>query len=177
MNKTIDSFKTFFNPSNKIVSISIKDLLSQAIELTGASLLANKITLVCKEPNASWYIHGIKNDLIQALINIINNAKDALKEQKNLTEKLIFIEVEAHKDDFTIEIKDNAGGIQGDMEKLFDSHYTTKANSGGTGIGLYMTKQIVQSHFNGDIVVKNKEYVYKKHKCKGASFLLKIPQN
>ena len=118
-------------------------------------------------------LNTFENELIQVFINILNNAKDALE---SCEEKLLFIDAYENKDKIVIEIKDNAGGIQKEnIQRVFEPYFTTKYKSNGTGIGLYMTHQIIQDHMEGKIEAENTTFEYNTHKYKGAIFTIKLP--
>ena len=111
----------------------------------------------------------------KVLINIINNSRDALLE--NQTDKrVIFISAAIKYDNLEIKIKDNGGGIPTDiLPRVFEPYFTTKHKSMGTGIGLYMCKEIITRHMKGTIKVKNSEYIYKDIKYIGASIKIILP--
>ncbi|MDD3009357.1 MAG: cache domain-containing protein [Arcobacter sp.] len=119
-------------------------------------------------------LFSYENELIQALINILNNSRDELLKKEN--ERYIFIDVYKNDiDEVNIIIKDNAGGIKEEViNKIFEPYFTTKHQSQGTGIGLYMTEEIVTKHLNGIISVKNKEFIFNDKKYIGAQFRIKL---
>lgn len=97
-------------------------------------------------------------------------------EGKEKKDKLIFIDILKNNDKAVIKIKDTAGGIKEDIiNRIFEPYFTTKHKSQGTGIGLYMTLEIVDKHMNGEISVSNKEFVYNKTKYVGAEFKIILP--
>ncbi|NQY94958.1 MAG: HAMP domain-containing histidine kinase, partial [Campylobacteraceae bacterium] len=111
------------------------------------------------------------------LINILNNARDELLKSIE-KKKLILIDVTKNEKFLEIIIKDNAGGIpENIIDKIFDAHFTTKHESEGTGIGLYMSKTIITEHMRGIIEVHNSEYIYKERTYTGAEFKITIPIN
>ena len=111
-------------------------------------------------------ISGYETELIQVLINILNNSKDALELLND--EKLIFIDIFMENKKAIIEIKDNAGGIDEEiMDKVFEPYFTTKHQSQGTGIGLFMCKEIINKHMNGQLNLSNKSFEYKNKIYKG----------
>jgi signal transduction histidine kinase len=166
--ETIDDFKNFFKQKPKVL-FDIEDVINRTINLINSNLKHYDITIK-KDINKFKFI-GLDNELIQVLINIINNAQDALKESNNET-KLISIKAYEQNSNAIIKIKDNAGGIADDiLPNIFNQYFTTKSASKGTGIGLYMAKKIIIEHFNGTIDVHNIEY----DNNKGAEFIIKLP--
>jgi len=167
---TVDDFRNFFKP-NKIKSVfKIEDVLNKAFKLLNTQLKSNEIEIISDLKKIEVY--GYENELLQVLINIIKNAIDELIKTKN--RKLILISAYQEDSVIVIKIKDNAGGIPKDMmDKIFQAYMTTKGEK-GTGIGLYMCKQIIKN-IDGDIVVSNEEFSYEGEKYKGAQFIITIP--
>ncbi len=100
---------------------------------------------------------GIKNILSQVILNILSNAQDALIQNKIKNKKVTF-SLRQSKELITITVKDNGGGIRNEIiDKIFDPYFTTKHQSQGTGLGLYMSSQIIQKHFQGHLSVFNVE--------------------
>ena len=118
------------------------------------------------------FINSLANEFSQAFINILNNAKDAIV--LNLKDNEYgLIKIKTKKIDKFIEISilDNAKGIEKDiLNKIFEPYFTTKHKSQGTGIGLYMTEEIITKHLDGEIYVKNKEFTYNDKEYIGAQF-------
>ena len=111
---------------------------------------------------------------MEVLVNILNNASDVLID-KEIQRKLIFIDIYKKDDDLFIEIKDNAGGVpENIIDRIFEPYFTTKHQSQGTGIGLYMSEEIVRTHLNGILSVENDTYEYDGIKYVGANFIIKI---
>lgn len=105
--------------------------------------------------------------MIQVLMNLIKNAHDAIVEQK-ISNGMITIRVEAYEDGVKVSIEDNAGGIAPNvMEKVFDIYFTTKDPDKGTGLGLHMSKYIIEESFGGKIWVENTSV--------GARFIILLP--
>ena len=109
---------------------------------------------------------------MQVLINIFNNAKDELLNNAS-SKRFIFISAIKEESKIIIKIRDNAGGINDAIiSKIFDPYFTTKDESKGTGIGLYMSELIISKHMNGTISVNNEEFTYKGEKYLGAEFTI-----
>ncbi|MFA6789768.1 MAG: ATP-binding protein [Arcobacteraceae bacterium] len=120
-------------------------------------------------------MYSYENELIQVLINILNNAKDEFETKED--EKLIFIDVEQKNNMVYIKIKDNANGISPEIiDRIFEPYFTTKHKRQGTGIGLYMSNEIVTKHLKGEIKASNTKYQYRDTSYKGALFTIIIPQ-
>lgn len=118
--------------------------------------------------------NGYANEFKQVIINIISNAKDAIKqriEQKQLVEGegLITIRYSHESDNIIVQIDDNGGGIPDDIkERIFDPYFTTKGPHKGTGIGLFMSKTIIEKNMEGQLLVENGE--------NGACFTISLKQ-
>jgi ABC-type nitrate/sulfonate/bicarbonate transport system substrate-binding protein/signal transduction histidine kinase len=172
LSETIDSFRNFFNQEKEQKTINIKTTIEKTLELLGVNLSKNDILFIKDIEEHS--INTLENELIQVLMNIIINAKDALNNNEN--EKLILINVYMENDKLIICIKDNAGGIEKSIiDKIFEPYFTTKHQFKGTGIGLYMSKIMVEKHLFGEIKVKNNEFEYLFKKYIGAEFTLSLP--
>jgi len=173
LSDTIDDFRDFFKPNKKKETYKIEDCFKRAKELLSSKFKNRDIETIENIDNSE--IFGLVNELVQVFMNILNNAKDALEEIKD-NRRLIFIDIKTSDDCININIKDSAGGVPNDIiNKIFESHFTTKSDKDGTGIGLYMTKQIVVEHLKGEISVKNIEYEYEDNKYQGALFNIVLP--
>jgi len=151
-------------------------LKSKLETLTESSFSNNYISYIANiEEGIELYLN--ENLLVQSFINISNNAKDAFKESKTPQElRFFFVNVEKQNNEVFIEFKDSAGGIpKSVIDKIFDPYFTTKHPSIGTGVGLYMTYQIISKQLKGTIKVSNVEYEYQEKKLKGASFKIVLP--
>jgi len=173
LSQTIDNFKNFFTPKSEKELIDLEEISQKTIALVSSELKKKNIDIIHNMNNIK--LMSYENDLIQVLINIINNAKDAFVDLKG---NYIFIDAQIDKptNNLIIKIKDSAGGIPSDIkEKIFEPYFTTKYKSNGTGIGLYMVMEIVQKHMSGTICVNNVTYNYKKENFSGAEFIISIP--
>ena len=152
---TIDEFRNFFRLNHNVKIIKIKTILNTVALLLKDELLKSYVNLVviCDE---NLNIQANENDIKHLLLNLINNAKEEMQ-KANIphTKRTITIECLQYNENMTILVQDNGNGIpQEIIDNIFKPHFTTKKDSGGTGIGLYMCKQIVEK-YGGDIWVQN----------------------
>ena len=171
LSNTIDDFRNFIQNSNDKGEICVSEIIKKTLSILNPSIVNHNITIVLNT-NDDIKIDGYENQLIQALINILNNSKDALKENiKDSENKFIFIETKSIKDGLILRIRDNAGGIpEGIINKIFEPYFTTKHKSIGTGIGLSMAYQIITKHHNAHIFVSNDTFEYNHKIYTGACF-------
>ncbi|MGE4462620.1 MAG: transporter substrate-binding domain-containing protein [Arcobacter sp.] len=175
LSNTIDDFRNFFSNDKEVSSFNINTPIDKVIYLINSKLKNRNIQVI--KSSLEINILGLENEFIQVILNIINNSIDAF-EDKNDMEKYIFINIYKEDPNVILTIKDNAGGIKGEIiDRIFEPYFTTKHRSQGTGIGLYMSIEIIKKHMNGEIFVSNKEYIYNNIKCKGAEFKIKLPIN
>jgi len=173
LSHTIDDFRDFFKQSKNKEEFELLPIIKNSIKL--ANLKNKDIEIIINCPDIK--ILGYKNELIQVFLNILNNAKDALREIKDIA-KVIKIDVKKAEDKVIFSITDNAGGVdENNLEKVFEPYFTTKHKAQGTGIGLYMSEQIITKHFKGEIDVQNLNFVYKNKDYFGANFKIIIPNN
>ena len=175
LSRTIDDFRNFFKPEKELVEFLVTDAIDNALNLVSSKLSGGKIELKKLFLEDSFIYKGFKNEFIQVLINIFNNSIDALLLNTN---KYKYIEIEEilHKDKYILKIKDNAGGIDNSIiHKVFEPYFTTKHKSQGTGIGLYMSLQIINDHMNGKLSVENSEINVNKEFYKGCCFSIELP--
>ena len=166
MSETIDSFRNFFKPEKEAVEFNLRDALSQVVDMSKSDLEKNSIAFEFYQDD-DFSLSGYPNELGQALLNIINNAKDQIL-LKNPKEKKISLHVKSEGRQVAIEIADTAGGIEDEnKEKIFEPYFSTKEGKNGTGLGLYITKMIVEEHMNGKIYAENSD--------KGAVFTIELP--
>ncbi|MBU0925697.1 transporter substrate-binding domain-containing protein [bacterium] len=175
LSNTIDDFRNFFSNDKEVALFDIDIPIEKVLYLISTKLKNRNITVVknCKET----FVTGLENEFIQVILNIINNAMDAF-ENKNNNSKFIFIDAYKENKSIIIKIKDNAGGIERNIiDRVFEPYFTTKHKSQGTGIGLYMSLEIIKKHMNGNLTVNNEKFTYKDIKCTGAQFTIELPIN
>ena len=174
LSNTIDDFRNFFAKNKTDEEFKLVDVISQSITLIEASYISNKIQIEKESFSEDIFLKGSSGELAQVFLNILNNAKDVLVSKK-LDEKIVFIRSYMENNQAVIEIYDNGGGIDKDIKlKIFEPYFTTKHKAKGTGIGLFMSKNIVEKHFNGTLVAKNKEFKVKNKNYFGAVFVIKL---
>ncbi len=172
LSNTIDDFMHYFKPNKNKEVFKLDDVIEKTLGIFNCNVDDKEIEVIKNVDDIS--INSFQNEFIQILINIINNSRDAFKEA-SLDKMYIFIEAKVNKDEVTIEIKDNAGGIKKEiMDKIFDPYFTTKHQYHGTGIGLYMCKEIIDKHIKGTLEAKNVKYTFENRAYKGASFIIKL---
>ena len=154
MSKTIDDFRNFFTVDKMKSTFDIKKKTDETINMLSAQLEGHNIKLTVE--GESFSILGHSSEFQQVVLNIINNAKDALLEQE-INEGAITINIEAKDDVGCVRISDNAGGIPKDViERIFEPYFTTKEQGKGTGLGLYMSKMIIDN-MSGKLSVQNND--------------------
>jgi PAS domain S-box-containing protein len=175
LSTTIDDFRNFFNIDKECTEFSINKAVKKSLSLMNASLISNFIE-VHNFSDEDIIYYGHKNELIQALMNILTNAKDAfLLNKTDYNNRIIIINIKKINEKIIINIHDNAGGIPEDiLNKIFEPYFTTKHKSQGTGIGLYMTHQIICEHMNGKIDVQNSSFKYENEKYFGVNFTIEL---
>lgn len=168
MSKTIDDFRNFFAPQKEKKPFGIMGMLKDVRTLVDAQLKNHGIMLEISGEDGM--ILGFSNELMQVVINIINNAKDALDAHPPESGGKIEVNVFQESEAAVIRICDNGGGIDPEIiQKVFEPYFTTKFKSQGTGIGLYMSKTIVEKNMHGSLDAANEG--------DGACFTIRLPKN
>ena len=167
MSKTIDDFRNFFSPTKSKSEFLIRDNIESILSLIIPQLTVHNISINIIG-NRDIKVFGYENELKQVLINIVSNAKDAIVNNNIDVDGLIKIDIVSDEENLTIKISDNAGGIPSTIkDKIFDPYFTTKFKSQGTGLGLYMSKIIIEKNMKGSLDVQNDN--------DGAVFKIQIP--
>ena len=175
LSNTIDDFRNFFSNEKEASFFDVNTPIDKVLYLVSSKLKNRRIEII--KNTQEIVILGLVNEFIQVLLNIINNALDAF-EENDLENKFIFIDVYKKENTLILTIKDNAGGIKEEIiNKIFEPYFTTKQKKQGTGIGLYMSNEIIKKHMNGNISVLNKEYLFNDIKYMGAEFTIELPIN
>lgn len=176
LSDTIDTFNDFLKTDKEKSFFNVNENIKNSISLVDSFFKNFNIDIIL-ELEEGIFINSLANEFSQAFINILNNAKDAIV--LNLKDNEYgLIKIKTKKIDKFIEISilDNAKGIEKDiLNKIFEPYFTTKHKYQGTGLGLYMTRKIINSSMGGEITVQNKKFVHNQKKYEGAEFKIKIP--
>ncbi len=174
LSKTIDDFRDFFKAHKEKKLFSIKEVYKRTLMLLESKFKNREIEVI--ENIEDIKIYGLDSELVQSIMNILNNARDILETKEKHQRRLIFIDIYKKENNAIIKIKDNGGGIPDDIiEKIFEPYFTTKHQSQGTGIGLYMTEEMIIKHMYGTISVENNEFEFESKSYKGACFTVTLP--
>ncbi len=152
MANTIDTFSDFLKPSKTAKNFSLKTSVVDVLTIIAAKLKARKIS-VEENINESIMVFGYPKEFNQAILNIISNGVDAFDETSE--NRLIKIDAKYVNDKAQLIICDNAGGIRDDIMRDIFTPYVSSKGDNGTGLGLYITKKIIEEHFGGSVKVEN----------------------
>ena len=166
MSNTISDFQNFFKPSKQKEVFEISEACERAIAIIHASITYHSIEFYF-DISEKMEVLGYPNEFAQALLNILSNAKDVLRDRE-VSKPFIRMRLKKGYKYMLIMIEDNGGGIGAEhIDRIFEPYFTTKYAMQGTGIGLYMTKMIIENNMNGIVSVKNTD--------EGALFTIKLP--
>ena len=173
LSNTIEDFRDFFKKSKTKNFVNLNNLLEKTLKLILTRLKNKEINIIKNSIDIEFETY--EKEIIEVFMNIINNSIDAF-ENKDY-DKFIFFETQKFENKIVIKIKDNAGGIpENIIDRIFEPYFTTKEEKQGTGIGLYMSNEIIVKHLNGKILVTNESFEYKNQKCKGSLFIIELPR-
>ncbi len=154
MSKTIDDFRNFFKPNKGKEKFCLDEIVYETLSLIESTFEHHNIKIE-KEIIKGVKVYGFPNEFLHTLLNILNNAKDAF-EENNIANRIVVLVVDKNDKEGIIKIQDNAGGIPKDIQnKIFEPYFTTKEEGKGTGIGLYMSKIIIEKNMDGELLNKN----------------------
>ncbi len=154
LSQTIDDFRNFYNPNKKPLSIPLNQPIEKAFSILMPSLVAHQIKVIKKlDVDISLFLH--ENEMMQVILNLLKNSQDQLLE-KQIKNPTIMIRTYKRDNQLYLELSDNAQGIEKEhLAHIFDPYFSTKDQKNGTGLGLYMSKIIIDDHHKGEISVKN----------------------
>jgi C4-dicarboxylate-specific signal transduction histidine kinase len=154
MSHTIDDFRNFFRQDKEKSDFNINRVVSRCLEFVAASLENCNIRVDTADTEQACAT-GYQNEYAQVLLNILNNARDALIEL-DVADPRISIRVCNENGRSLVAIRDNGGGIaDAILPRIFDPYFSTKEPGKGTGIGLYMSKVIIEQHMEGRLTARN----------------------
>lgn len=154
MSETINDFMNLFKPVKEKQDVRITEVVDAVNKIIGAQMRNRDITIITEIPD-TLSVKGTFNELEHVILNLVANARDAFDETQK-DKKMIIIKGGQKGNRTVITVSDNAGGIRPEiMDRIFDAYFTTKLDEKGTGIGLYMTKTIIERNFDGKIDVAN----------------------
>jgi len=167
MSHTIDDFRNFFSSQKELSAFCINDVVQEAVTIMGATLKYHHINVEVITHVYSSMAYGLKNEYAQVIINLLSNAKDILI-SRSIPQGIIRIEIDETVEYSKVYVIDNAGGIADEnLSQIFEPFFT-KEKENGTGIGLFMSRMIIENNMKGQIRVDNIP--------KGASFCILIPK-
>ena len=174
LSTTIEDFQSYLKNDRTKSQFFLKNTIRKTLAIIQANLESQEIEIV-ENYYEDKQIEGIQNDIVQTLLNVVNNAVDKLKTLPNNQKRKILIEVNSESNFSLVTISDSGGGVPNDIiDKVFDPYFTTKHQAQGTGLGLYMTHQILEK-IGGDISVENGTFTIEDKEYYGAKFILQIP--
>jgi len=146
MSETIDDFRTFYQPKEETEKVNLRELVEKSIHFIEGSIRKKNITIIKELQEIEYKLYA--NEFLQVMINLIKNAVDSLERSGEINIKLL-----QKGENIIISVEDNGMGIDmGSIKRVFDPYFTTKEDS--MGLGLYMTKMIVEKHMKGTIEVE-----------------------
>jgi len=154
LSMTIDNFRDFYKPTKEKRLVTINNSIKQALDIVETSMQTKSIK-INKEFNSTIELELFTHELMQVILNLLKNSQDNF-EEKNIEEAKISITTNDIQNGVRVEITDNGGGIPKNVDdKIFDPYFSTKSEKNGTGLGLYMSKLIIEEHHSGKLLYQN----------------------
>ena len=155
MSSTIDDFRNFFSPTKEKELFVVSDAIKESIKFVRDSYLDSNVELIDRTRDRDTQICSYKNELMQVVMILLNNSRDAVAGNK-IKKPQVIVDLLRRDDKIEIRVKDNGGGIDDAiMDRIFEPYFTTKFKSDGTGVGLYMSKMIIEDSIGGELVLEN----------------------
>jgi signal transduction histidine kinase len=154
LTNTIDDFKNFYSTHKIKEKVPVKKIIYDAYGLIQPAYVKDRIDIdfLFEE---DFLVNVLPNELTHVILNILKNSKDAFYD-KEIENKVVSVNISSYNEMVQLEFKDNAGGISSDIiDKIFDPYFSTKQEKNGTGLGLYLSKIIIEKHHNGNINIKS----------------------
>ena len=154
LSSTIDDFRDFFKPTKEKSEVTYTNIIESVLDIVGTSIINKNISII-KELKAKDSFTTNENELKQVILNLIKNSEDILLEKK-ISDPFIKLLTYSNNNKYILEVSDNGGGIPIEIiDKIFDPYFSTKSEKNGTGLGLYMSKLIIEEHCHGTLKVSN----------------------
>ncbi len=167
LSSTIDDFRDFFKVTKEKELTSLKEVVTTTLKIIG-EFIENKNISVSTDIKSAETFNSYPNELKQVLLNLLKNAEDVLLERE-VEDARITIKTFCDQDHLYLEVCDNAGGVpETHIDQIFNAYYSSKSQEIGSGLGLYMSKIIIEEHCGGSLSVKNVE--------DGACFCISLPK-
>ncbi len=171
MSETIDNFRNFFTPNRSKDYFDLRKVIEDTINIARGKDI--NISLNC---NKNIKIYGYQNEFSQVILNLLSNSIDSFDGQKLIYDKNILIDIKQKGDNITLSFIDNGGGIDDEIiDRIFGPYFTTKHKATGTGIGLYMSKQIIEKQMKGKLLASNITMNFDHNSYKCAKFEITLP--
>lgn len=176
LSRTVDDFKMFLKADSLKIDFNVNDIIEKALTINQAMIKKNNIKII-KEFDDDVMTYNLSFGLLQALVNIIYNAKDALRDIDE-EDRYVFLTTENTASSVQITLTDTGNGIPEEIiGNIFQPYFTTKQKTYGTGLGLHMAYNIIEQNMSGKITVANKKFTYKNNTFVGASFTITLDIN
>jgi len=179
MSQTIDDFRNFFTPEKEYELFDIRVAIDETLFLVQSILSSSNIDVHISGENMK--VSGLQNEFKQVMLNLFNNSRDAIAEQKIKNSShngIIDIKIENEDSFYSIHFIDTGGGIEKSiLDKIYEPYFTTKGESKGTGIGLYMSKMIIEENMHGKIDVNVLSADKSPLKYSGTEFVLRLAKD
>ena len=173
LSRTVDDFKVFLKADSLKIDFNVNDIIEKALTINQSIFEKNKIKII-KNFDDDVMTHNLSFGLLQALVNIMYNSKDALKNLPE-DERYIFISTQKYARSVGIIITDTGKGIPPEiLGDVFKPYFTTKQKTYGTGLGLHMAHNIIDQNMSGKLTVQNKRFTYENYSFIGASFTIEL---
>ena len=168
LSQTIEDFRSYFKPSHEQEYSTVSDVMNESLKIIGKSL-EHSMVEVQTDFEETPKILTYSNELMQVFINLLKNSQEALVANQK-EKRSIKVRIFTKEDSVAVEVCDNGGGISEEIiDRVFEPYFTTKDESVGTGLGLYMSKTIIEKHLKGKISVENRD--------DGVCFYISLPQD
>ena len=175
LSDVIEDFRNFYRPNKNKEKFYMHEVMKINMDILNAGFKNHEIEIV--EDFVDIEIYNHKNELVQVIINLLNNAREAIINANITGKRYIFLKCYEKNNNIILTITDNAKGVKEDIKcKIFEPYFTTKHKQQGTGLGLFMSRKIINESLGGSFFVENVNYTYNNEDCTGAKFTISLPK-